>query len=389
MSTKEDLNKLYEIIEKMQFQLELVKEIVVKLQAQDRYDSLKDIPGIEGKFDGKYLVTSEGERIEVPANYASKSRIVYGDTLKMYEENGRKMFKQLIKLPRRKVLAVLSKKEGKFYALSEFGDHEISSTSVEHNNLSVGDQIQIILPEENLKAPFTTLDKTLQQEFETNNSVSNKNLNTNLKKDTSSNLSDTSYNNVKKNTDNEKFINENSNNNRNQKNNTKNDEKKNNNLNNSNKSTNILDKNNKANIYSNTSSNIQGDYQATNQRNNQGYSKGYNQNVIMNNKSTQDINLVSDINSNFNISQSNFNNDKNANKNFIPLNSNYNQDLKLERSNFEQGDVDSNQVIKSKTPLNSSEYDLKTNFGEVIKDLTKNPKNQINSDKILQDDDLR
>lgn len=157
------LDKLYKLLEVVYEDLDKTKEMISKLQLEARKEALKDVPGLEGVFDGKYLTSDTGEKLEVPANYAAKSRIVYGDRLKAYEDDGKQMFKQLEKVPRLKVSAVISKKEGKFFALTEFGSHEISPIAVDFNHVSVNDKIQVILPETNTKAPYAALDKIIEQ----------------------------------------------------------------------------------------------------------------------------------------------------------------------------------------------------------------------------------
>lgn len=157
------LDKLYKIIETVYEDLDRVKEMISKLQLEARKEALKDIPGVEGIFDGKHLITDTNEKVEVPANYAAKSRIVYGDRLKSYEDEGKQVFKQLEKVSRKKIEAVVSKKEGKFYALTENGSYELSATAVEFNKVNVNDKIQIIIPEDNPHAPYAALDKIIEQ----------------------------------------------------------------------------------------------------------------------------------------------------------------------------------------------------------------------------------
>lgn len=178
-----NLDKLYKILESVYEDLDKAKDLISKLQLEARKEALKDIPGVEGTFDGKYLISDSNEKIEIPANYAAKSRIVYGDRLKMYEENGTKMFKQVEKVSRKKLFAIVSKKEGKFFALTEHGDHELSPTAVEFNNIKVGEKVQVILPENNLKSPFATLDKSLDQEEVSKPKEEDKNLNKSVKKE--------------------------------------------------------------------------------------------------------------------------------------------------------------------------------------------------------------
>jgi hypothetical protein len=114
-------------------------------------------------FDGKHLITDTHEKVEVPANYAAKSRIVYGDRLKSYEDEGKQVFKQLEKVSRKKIEAVVTKKEGKFFALTETGSYELSATAVEFNKVNINDKIQIIIPEDNPHAPYAALDKIIEQ----------------------------------------------------------------------------------------------------------------------------------------------------------------------------------------------------------------------------------
>ena len=54
------------------------------------------MPGeVVGLFDGYKLVIKDGSSFEVPQNYAAKTKLVFGDKLRMTEENGKKMFKQV------------------------------------------------------------------------------------------------------------------------------------------------------------------------------------------------------------------------------------------------------------------------------------------------------
>lgn len=129
-----------------------------KPEVQDEFAST---PGIEGIFDGFFMTAADGNKIEVPANYAAKSRLVYGDTLKCIDVNGEQKFKNIKKVSRKKVQGMLSKKEDEIYVLTEFGAHKISSNAIEHNELKVGDLVEVFLPEENPQAPYAAFDKLI------------------------------------------------------------------------------------------------------------------------------------------------------------------------------------------------------------------------------------
>ncbi len=121
-----------------------------------------DIPSIEGSFDGTHLVTPTGEKIEVPQNYAAKTRILYGDIVKMYEENGEKKFKVTTKQPRKKVVALTTKKEGKWYVLTGLGAYKISDGTADFNKLEVNQEVNVLVPENNLTVPFAAFDEVIK-----------------------------------------------------------------------------------------------------------------------------------------------------------------------------------------------------------------------------------
>ncbi len=116
-------------------------------------------PGVEGTFDGVFLVPTDGEKIEVPAAYASKTRILYGDTVKMYDDNGEKKFKVMVKQPRKTLNAMATKRDNKWYALTGLGAYKISDSFAEFNKLRLNDRLTILVPEGNLLVPFAAIEE--------------------------------------------------------------------------------------------------------------------------------------------------------------------------------------------------------------------------------------
>lgn len=158
MSDNDTVEKLKKLLENAERDIHIAKKMLadVELSIKKNY---KEVPGVTGVYDGIYLVTDDGQKYEVPANYAAKSRLVFGDGLKMIEEDGKMLFKQITKVDRKRVDAVVNKKEGKWYALAETGSYRLSDVAASFNNLQVNDKIVILIPEGNLNAPFAALDK--------------------------------------------------------------------------------------------------------------------------------------------------------------------------------------------------------------------------------------
>src|SRR3989304_4536345 len=89
------LDDLRKIVALTHSNLEKISRILDNIDKEKRKEMYKGMPGVSGYFDGVYLIGEDGSKYEVPANYAAKSRIVFGDTLKMIEEDGKKLFKKI------------------------------------------------------------------------------------------------------------------------------------------------------------------------------------------------------------------------------------------------------------------------------------------------------
>lgn len=115
-------------------------------------------PGVVGVYDGEKMTTAQGETYIIPGNYASKSLLVVGDTLKMYEENGDKRFKQIEHVKRHKTTGLLLKKDGKFRAITPEGSYKVLIESINHFNGEVGDEVILHLPAGNLTSPYAAIE---------------------------------------------------------------------------------------------------------------------------------------------------------------------------------------------------------------------------------------
>ena len=144
-------------------QIEKVQNAIENLEQEDRRTHYQSIPGTEGVFDGQYLVAQDGRKTEVPANYAAKSKLVYGDILKVFTDSGRQIFKQIDRVERKKIEGVLAKKEGKWYLLADSGSYKISDASAEYNKAELNDRASALIPAENPKVSFASLDSVFKK----------------------------------------------------------------------------------------------------------------------------------------------------------------------------------------------------------------------------------
>src|SRR3989338_4824049 len=71
---------------------------------------------IEGVFDGQNMIGPDGKQYPVPANYASKSKLVEGYVLKLtIAEDGSFIYKQIGPVERKKVLGILAQDDKSEY----------------------------------------------------------------------------------------------------------------------------------------------------------------------------------------------------------------------------------------------------------------------------------
>ena len=104
---------------------------------------------IEGVFDGKDMVGPDKRKYPVPANYASKSKLVAGDVLKLtITEDGSYIYKQIGPVARRKMIGTLTQEGNQYQVLASGKAYNVLLASVTYFKAQPGDQVSIIVPEE-------------------------------------------------------------------------------------------------------------------------------------------------------------------------------------------------------------------------------------------------
>lgn len=147
-------------------QLPGVSGKVVMAPVSQPRESFTEKPGIIGTFDGEHMVTEEGKKYEVNKNYASKSMLVYGDTLKMVKEGDRNFFKQIERAKRRRVDGVLVKKDGKWCLVTSDGSYKLLDEAISYHRGEEGKEAVGIIPQDNARAPFAALERVVGVELE-------------------------------------------------------------------------------------------------------------------------------------------------------------------------------------------------------------------------------
>lgn len=102
---------------------------------------------VEGIFDGQNMTDATGQTYPVPANYASKSKLVEGDGMKLtITDDGKFIYKQILPVRRRTVMGLLIQEDGQYKVLAEGKAFRVLLASVTFYRAEVGDQVTVLLP---------------------------------------------------------------------------------------------------------------------------------------------------------------------------------------------------------------------------------------------------
>jgi hypothetical protein len=148
------IKRLRALIAEAETALAATKELLISLVGEDAVmtDKVKDKAlgkVIEGVFDGQNMVGSDAKTYPVPANYASKSKLVQGDILKLtIADDGAFMYKQIGPIPRRQVVGVLNQKDGHYFVDVDGKQYRVLLASVTYFKAKPGDQVSVNVPED-------------------------------------------------------------------------------------------------------------------------------------------------------------------------------------------------------------------------------------------------
>lgn len=160
--------RLKSLIQEAETNLAAAKELLISIVGDDspisaRIDS-EEIAGkvIEGVFDGQSMIGPDGKTYPVPANYASKSKLVEGDILKLtIADGGGFLYKQIGPVARRQVIGTLVQHDGGYFVEVNGKEYRILLASVTYFKANLGDQVSILIPEDNPDATWAAVEAAL------------------------------------------------------------------------------------------------------------------------------------------------------------------------------------------------------------------------------------
>jgi hypothetical protein len=161
------IKRLRALIQEAETNLGAANELLISLVGDDQAvkpvaqdDGIGKI--IEGVFDGQNMVGSDAKTYPVPANYASKSKLVQGDILKLsVAEDGTFLYKQIGPIARKQVVGLLKQENGHYYVEVGERNFRVLLASVTYFKAKPGDQVSVNVPEDDKNAEWAALEAAL------------------------------------------------------------------------------------------------------------------------------------------------------------------------------------------------------------------------------------
>ncbi|MFZ2804019.1 MAG: hypothetical protein WA001_02235 [Patescibacteria group bacterium] len=116
---------------------------------EDSYGPASEGKIVEGVFDGQNMVGSDGRQYIVPPNYASKSKLVEGDILKLtIQASGTFQYKQIGPIERQRVVGALTRDEitNDWRVVAQGKKYHVLPAAVSYFKGDAGDDAVLLVP---------------------------------------------------------------------------------------------------------------------------------------------------------------------------------------------------------------------------------------------------
>lgn len=145
---------LRQMIENAERNIMAAKQLLSQIDNSSKKSSnnLEASQIVEGTFDGEKMVGLDGKTYPIPVNYASKSKLIEGDLLKLtITEDGSFVYKQISPADRRKIIGIIMKDAaGKYYVSSEGRKYKVLLASLTYFKAKEGDEVTLVVPREKI-----------------------------------------------------------------------------------------------------------------------------------------------------------------------------------------------------------------------------------------------
>lgn len=164
------IQSLREMIANAERTMQSARAMLLQLEGKKRLGRPRKVEEIEngfsvqGTFDGQIMHGLDGKQYPIPANYASKSKLVEGDFLKLtITPDGSFIYKQIGPVDRRHAIGVVTQDEqGNYLVITEGQPFRVLLASITYFKAEPGDEVAIVCPREE-SATWAAIENVLQK----------------------------------------------------------------------------------------------------------------------------------------------------------------------------------------------------------------------------------
>lgn len=165
------IQALREMIYNSEKSLQAAKAMLLQLEGKKKVGRKKKLSEaeengkiIEGTFDGQIMIGTDGKQYPVPANYASKSKLVEGDMLKLtITLDGSFIYKQIGPAERRTLIGVVNQDaDENYFVIADGKPYRVLLASITYFKVEPGDEVTLVVPRD-LQSDWGAIENVLQK----------------------------------------------------------------------------------------------------------------------------------------------------------------------------------------------------------------------------------
>ena len=122
---------------------------------------------IEGTFDGQIMLGTDGKQYPVPSNYASKSKLVKGDMMKLsITSDGSFIYKQIGPVIRKMAIGTVNQDtDGNYFVVADGKAYRVLLASITYFKVEPGDEVTLVTPRD-IDSEWGAIENLLQKSHE-------------------------------------------------------------------------------------------------------------------------------------------------------------------------------------------------------------------------------
>lgn len=167
----EKVQALREMIYTAEKTLQGAKAMLLQLEGKKKVGRRKKTEGaeedgkvIEGTFDGQIMIGADGKQYPVPANYASKSKLIEGDMLKLtITPDGSFVYKQIGPAERKRLIGSVGQDaDGNYFVAAEGKPYRVLLASITYFKVEPGDEVTLVAPRD-MDSDWGSIENVIQK----------------------------------------------------------------------------------------------------------------------------------------------------------------------------------------------------------------------------------